>query len=89
MDLLFLQYSNIVNDEICFMRSKTARTAKHNKEIHATITPEMWNIIHKWGIHNIPLKRISLNMPKGLKMHLKKIRLVRRIVTKCNRRLKK
>ena len=49
MDLLFLQYSNIVNDEICFMRSKTARTAKHNKEIHATITPEMWNIIHKWG----------------------------------------
>lgn len=31
MDLLFLQYSNIVNDEICFMRSKTARTAKHIK----------------------------------------------------------
>lgn len=33
MDLLFLQYSNIVDGEICFVRSKTSRTAKHCKEI--------------------------------------------------------
>lgn len=33
MDLLFLQYSNIVDGEICFVRSKTSRTAKHSKEI--------------------------------------------------------
>ena len=49
MDLLFLQYSNIMDGEICFVRSKTSRTTKHNKEIHAIITPEMWNIIQKWG----------------------------------------
>ncbi len=28
MDLLFLQYSNIVNDEICFMRSKNSKDCK-------------------------------------------------------------
>lgn len=26
MDLLFLQYSNIMDGEICFVRSKTSRT---------------------------------------------------------------
>ncbi len=53
MDLLFLQYSNIVDGEICFIRSKTSRTTKHSKEIRATITPEMWDIIHKWGNPNV------------------------------------
>lgn len=89
MDLLFLQYSNIVNDEICFMRSKTARTAKHNKEIHATITPEMWNIIHKWGNPQLTPQTYIFKYAKGTENAFEKIRLVRRIVTKCNRRLKK
>lgn len=89
MDLLFLQYSNIVDDEICFMRSKTSRTAKHNKEIHATITPEMWNIIHKWGNPQLTPQTYIFKYAKGTENAFEKIRLVRRIVTKCNRRLKK
>ena len=89
MDLLFLQYSNIVDEEICFIRSKTSRTAKHNKEIHATITPEMWNIIHKWGNPQLTPQTYIFKYAKGTENAFEKIKLVRRIVTKCNRRLKK
>lgn len=89
MDLLFLQYSNIVDEEICFMRSKTSRTTKHNKEIHATITPEMWSIIHKWGNPQLTPQTYIFKYAKGTENAFEKIRLVRRIVTKCNRILKK
>ena len=89
MDLLFLQYSNIVDGEICFVRSKTSRTAKHSKEIHATITPEMWNIIHKWGNPQVSPQTYIFKYAKGTENAFERIRLVRRIVTKCNRRLKK
>ena len=89
MDLLFLQYSNIVDGEICFVRSKTSRTAKHSKEIRATITPEMWNIIHKWGNPQSSPQTYIFKYAKGTENAFEKVRLVRRIVTKCNRRLKK
>lgn len=89
MDLLFLQYSNIVDGEICFIRSKTSRTTKHCKEIRATITPEMWNIIHKWGNPNVSPQTYIFKYAKGNENAFEKIRLVRRIITKCNRRLKK
>ena len=89
MDLLFLQYSNIVDGEICFVRSKTSRTTKHNKEIHATITPEMWRIIHKWGNPQLTPQTYIFKYAKGTENAFERIRLVRRIVTKCNRRLKK
>lgn len=89
MDLLFLQYSNIVDGEICFIRSKTSRTTKHSKEIRATITPEMWNIIHKWGNPNVSPQTYIFKYAKGNENAFEKIRLVRRIITKCNRRLKK
>ncbi|KAA6340919.1 hypothetical protein EZS27_011257, partial [termite gut metagenome] len=48
-DMLKLKYSNIVNNEICFYRSKTINTTKEKKEICAIITPEMQAIINKWG----------------------------------------
>jgi integrase len=48
-DLLRLKYSNIVDDEICFVRQKTERTSKTIKEIRASVTPEMQAIIQRWG----------------------------------------
>lgn len=89
MDLLFLQYSNIMDGEICFVRSKTSRTTKHNKEIHAIITPEMWNIIQKWGNPRLSPQTYIFKYARGTEDAFEKIRLVRRIITKCNRRLKK
>ncbi|MDR1459074.1 MAG: site-specific integrase [Bacteroidales bacterium] len=49
VDLLKLKYSNIVDDEICFIRQKTERTSKTVKEIRAAVTPEMKAIIERWG----------------------------------------
>lgn len=89
MDLLFLQYSNIVDGEICFVRSKTSRTAKHSKEIHATITPEMLDIIRKWGNPRLSPQTYIFRYANGTEDAFERIRLVRRIVTKCNRKLKK
>ncbi|WP_159519730.1 hypothetical protein [Sunxiuqinia indica] len=37
--MLKLKYSNIRNGEICFMRSKTVRTSKIEKETCAVPTP--------------------------------------------------
>lgn len=48
-DLVKLKYKNIVDGEICFVRQKTERTTKTRKEIQAIITPEMQQIINKWG----------------------------------------
>ncbi|GHT08198.1 integrase [Bacteroidia bacterium] len=48
-DLLKLKYSNIIDNEICFIRQKTERTAKRRKEIKVAITPEMTDIIERWG----------------------------------------
>ncbi|MCJ7449517.1 MAG: site-specific integrase [Bacteroidales bacterium] len=51
-DMLRLKYSNIENGEILFLRGKTVRTNPNQKEIRATILPEMKTIIKKWGNHD-------------------------------------
>jgi len=89
MDMLFLQYSNIVDGEICFVRSKTSKTTRHGKEIRATVTPEMWSIIQRWGNTRISGQTYIFKYANGTEDAFERIRLVRRIVTKCNRRLKK
>lgn len=48
-DMLKLKYANIDGDEIHFYRSKTMHTSKEKKEIYALITPEMKQIIDRWG----------------------------------------
>lgn len=48
-DFIKLKYSNIQDNEIYFIRQKTAFTAREQKEICATITPPMQAIIDKWG----------------------------------------
>lgn len=89
MDLLYLQYSNIVNGEICFIRSKTSRTTKHSREIRAVLTVEMQNIIERWGNSNTGPDTYIFKYVKGTENAFEKIRLVRSIIAKCNRRLKK
>lgn len=48
-DLIKLKFKDIKDDEICFIRQKTERTAKVKKAIRATLTPEIRFIIEKWG----------------------------------------
>ena len=49
----------------------------------------MWDIIHKWGNPNISPQTYIFKYAKGNEDAFEKIKLVRRIVTKCNRKLKK
>ncbi len=53
-DLVRLKYKNIVDGEICYVRQKTARTTSTIKEIRAIVTPEMQQIIDRWGNPNKP-----------------------------------
>uniref|UniRef100_UPI004056A0C3 phage integrase SAM-like domain-containing protein n=1 Tax=Alistipes sp. TaxID=1872444 RepID=UPI004056A0C3 len=48
-DMLYLTYDNIEGDEICFVRAKTKNTSKQIRTIRAVLTPEMRNIIERWG----------------------------------------
>lgn len=48
-DMLKLKYRNIAGGEIHFRRQKTQRTSRMQKEIIATMLPEMEAIINRWG----------------------------------------
>lgn len=48
-DMIKLRFKDIKDDEICFIRQKTERTTKIKKVIRATLTPELKQIIGKWG----------------------------------------
>lgn len=87
-DLVKLKYSNIQDDEICFVRQKTERTTKNIKEIRATITPEMAAIIKKWG--NEPFADnlifpylVGIDDPEKRKM------LTKDLTRRINKRMKK
>jgi integrase len=47
--MLRLKYKDIAGGEIHFNRQKTIRTTLKQKEIIATLLPEMQQIIKKWG----------------------------------------
>lgn len=48
-DLVSLKWSDIVNNEIEFIRAKTVNTKDDKKPIKAPILVQMQNIINKWG----------------------------------------
>lgn len=70
-DMLFLRYGNIVDGEICFVRSKTSHTSNHIREIRAVLTPEMRDIIKRWETRTkgIPILSFS-SMPKTRRTNL-------------------
>jgi integrase len=49
IDLLHLKFSNLSKNEIHFYRLKTITRSKKKKEIVATLSPQMKQIIDKWG----------------------------------------
>lgn len=49
IDMIQLRYSNIIDGEIHFVRQKTSDTATCRKTIKIFITPEIQQIIDKWG----------------------------------------
>lgn len=88
-DLLYLKYSDIINGEICFVRAKTARNTRHAKVIHAVVTPEMQEIIHRWG--NTPTEAHSyiFRYAKADENAFDQVKRIRDVVIACNNVLKK
>ncbi|HEU4790076.1 MAG TPA: site-specific integrase [Flavobacterium sp.] len=48
-DLVKLKFKDIKDGDICFVRQKTESTSKNRREIRASVTVNVQNIIDRWG----------------------------------------
>lgn len=86
-DLLKLKYSNIVDEEICFIRQKTERTTKNRKEIRVVICPELQTIIDKWGNKPINNSHIFPYLT-GKESAIERKKITRDVTKRINMRMK-
>lgn len=88
-DMLFLQYKNIENGEIAFIRSKTRHSTGQSKVIRAYITPKMTEIINRRGnpFNGNPMTYI-FRYAKGGESEFEITRIVRKAIADCNAALK-
>lgn len=88
-DMIFLKYSNIRNGEIAYVRSKTRNTVNEPKEIYATITPLMREIMERSGngADGAPDDFIFRHA-KGNETPLETSLLVRKVISSCNAAMK-
>lgn len=88
-DLIFLQYRNIVGDEICYMPS-IITVPDDSKLVHVPITDEMREILRRWGNPNRGKPGMYLfRYVKGRLTEEEKAVLVRKVICLCNRALRK
>ena len=88
-DMLFLKYGNIMNGEICFIRSKTMYAYGRSKVIRAVVCPEMQRIMQRWG--NVPdgsPETFIFPFLRGDEDSFKAAIAVRQVIGKCNNALK-
>ena len=88
-DMLTLKYSNIRNNEICFLRTKTARTSKLKKEVCAVLTPEMKAIIEKWGNKSQKPDDYIFGFLTGKETLFEEKDRIKSVTKSCNKRLRK
>jgi integrase len=86
-DMLHLKYKDIVAGEIHFLRRKTIRTTKQQKEVVATLLPEMKDIIKKWGNpEKKPDNYIFPFLSKEMNAQEEK-RAIQNVVRLCNKKM--
>jgi integrase/recombinase XerD len=86
-DMLRLKYKDIADGEIHFHRQKTIRTTKDQKEIVATLLPEMKEIIRKWGNPNKrPDNYIFPFLTKDMDAATEK-RIIQNVIRLCNKKM--
>ena len=88
-DLLKLKYSNIQNGEIYFLRSKTIRTSRVKRELQAIVTPEMQDIIDRWGNKDRNPDTHIFHYLKGNETPAREKMIITDITCRCNKCLKK
>ena len=87
-DLIKLQYKNIVDGEICFVRQKTELTTKTRKEIRAMITPEIQAILNKWGTPHKRSNDFIFPYIDGTESAEKRKKLTKDLTKRINKRMK-
>lgn len=88
-DMLFLQYRNVNNDELCYTPS-VVTVPNESKQIKIHITDEMRSIVRRWGNVNRGKPGMYLfKYAKGNENDTDKTILTRKVVCMCNRSLKK
>lgn len=89
-DMLFLKYKDIKEGEICFIRSKTARSTGRSRFIHVSVTPHMAEIICKRGrgLSGTPDQYIFKHA-KGNESPMEVSMLTRKAIHQCNEAMKK
>ncbi|KAA6344200.1 Tyrosine recombinase XerD [termite gut metagenome] len=87
-DMLKLKYSNIDGDEIHFYRSKTLHTSKEKKEIEALLTPEMKQIIERWGNPDKNSNNYVFPFLTGYETPIEQKKRVQDVTRRINKRLK-
>lgn len=88
-DMLKLKYANIDGDEIHFYRSKTLHTSKEKKEIEALLTPEMKQIIKKWGNPDKSPNNYVFPFLTGNETPIEQKKRVQDITRRINKHIKK
>lgn len=89
-DMLFLKYKNIIDGEIWFLRSKTARAYGGSKVIRAVVTPEMAEIVRRWGNPDTGDPETYLfRYAEGVSDEMSVSNTVRRVIRLCNNALEK
>jgi integrase len=88
-DMLKLKYANIDGDEIHFYRSKTLHTSKEKKEIEALLTPEMKQIIERWGNPDKNPNNYVFPFLTGTETPMEQKKKVQDITRRINKHMKK
>ncbi|MDR2978960.1 MAG: site-specific integrase [Bacteroidales bacterium] len=87
-DMLKLKFSNIDNDEVHFYRSKTLHTSREKKEIEALLTPEMKQIIERWGNPDKSLDNYVFPFLDGYHTPMEQKKRVQDVTRRINKHLK-
>ena len=88
-DLLRLKYGDIMNNEICFYRTKTIHTTSEKKMICAVITPEMQAIISKWGNKDKSHDNYIFPYLKKSDDLIRQKAVIKDVIRRVNKRLKR
>ena len=87
-DLVKLKFKDIKDSDICFVRQKTESTSKNRKEIRASVTINVQNIINRWGNKPSPENYIFPYL-NGKENAEKKQAITKDLTKRINLRMKK
>lgn len=87
-DLVKLKFKDIKDGDICFVRQKTENTSKNRREIRASVTANIQNIIDKWGNKSLSENYIFPYLD-GKESAEKKQAITKDLTKRINLRMKK